>query len=142
MKDVVEIDIAAPLQKVAELFAAPARAPEWMDDMQYEPLSGEPGVPGSKYRLAQRDGKMNFVATVLARDLPRSFETLLDAPDFSVHVTGTFAALSPQSTRLTSREVFRFKSLFQRLFALFARPAIRKAHRKQMESFKQFAERI
>ena len=42
-----------------------------MDDVdKIETIIGQLGMPGSKYRLVPKKGKMVFVATVLVRNLP------------------------------------------------------------------------
>src|SRR5262245_51825878 len=112
-----------------------------MDDIaRYEPLGGEPGAPGSRYRLVPKTGTMVFVATVLAREVPNESRLRLDAPQVSVLVTGRLAPLSPARTRLTSEEEFEFKGLFRKVAGGFAGGAIRKAHRRHMDAFKRFAE--
>jgi|SRR5947208_3617425 len=142
MKSVVELDINVPQARLADLFANAENSPRWMDDLdRYEAISGEPGMPGSKYRLVPKKGAMVFMATVIARDLPVQARVNLDAPNVAVSVTGTFEALSPSTTRLVSEEVFRFKGPVNKLFGLIAQRAIRAAHRRHMEAFKRFAER-
>jgi hypothetical protein len=141
MKDVVEINIDAPIAMVARLFANPGNSEKWMDDSRYEPLSGDQGAPGSTYRLVSRNGKMVFTATVIARDLPNESELVLEAPNVVVRVRSTFAAIAPDKTKLISEEIFSFKGLFNKLFGLLARHSIRSAHRHHMESFKRFAEK-
>jgi hypothetical protein len=142
MRSVVEMDIEAPQQKVAALFADPGKSKEWMEDIElYEPIGGEPGMPGSIYRLVPRDGDA-FVATVVSRDLPREHQLYLDAPGVAVAIKGSFAALSPQRTRLISEEDFDFKGgMLARLGGLLSRGAIRRAHRRQMQAFRRYAER-
>lgn len=141
MKDTVVIRISAPLEKVAELFADPSNNTSWMDDVErYEPLSGEQGMPGSTYRLIPRKGWLVFTATVLERKLPRELRLRLEAPSVVVDVHATLSTIATGQTRLVSEEEFEFKGL-AKIFSLFARPAIRKAHRQHMEAFKQFAER-
>jgi len=53
MKSIVELDIVAPQERVAELFSDPRNLERWMDDAAYEPMSGVPGEVGSTYRLGQ-----------------------------------------------------------------------------------------
>ena len=141
MKSVIDIDIKAPRTRLAELFAEPANNPKWMDDVRYEPLSGTPGQPGSKYRLVSTTGMPDFTATVVTCDLPERVGLVLDAPTVSVAITDTFVSLAPDETKLISEEVFRFKGPFNKLKGLFAGRAIRNAHRRHMEAFKRFAER-
>ncbi len=96
MKSVVKLDINVPQARLAELFANAENSPRWMDDLdRYEAISGEPGMPGSKYRLVPKKGAMVFIATVIAKDLPVQARVNLDAPNVAVSVTGTFEALSP-----------------------------------------------
>ena len=141
MKSVVELDIKAPQAKVAKLFADPRNNPKWMDEIErIEPVSGKPGEPGSVYRLVPKRGKLNFVATVVSRDLPSEARLSLEDRRVTVSVRGEFRKLSDRKTKLTSEETFRFKGLFNRVFAFLARSAIKAAHRRHIESFKRFAE--
>ena len=141
MKDTVVVRINGPLERVAELLADPSKNTSWMDDLErYEPLSGEQGMPGSTYRLIPRKGSLVFTATVVERKLPRELRLRLEASSVAVDVYATLSTLANGQTRLVSEEEFEFKGL-AKLFSVFARPAIRKAHRQHMEAFKQFAER-
>src|SRR4029079_19207869 len=79
MKSVVELEINAARDRVAALFSDPRNMDKWMDDMEYETLSGAQGEPGSTYHLGQRDG-MWFTATVLAKELPKELRLRLDVP--------------------------------------------------------------
>ena len=141
MKSVVELEINVPQERVASLFTDPRNSTKWMDDLdRYEPMSGEPGMPGSTYRLVPKKGKMVFLATVISRKLPNEARLNLDASNVAVSVTGTFVPLSPNRTRLISEEVFSFKGPFNKLFGFFVQRTIRNTHRRHMEAFKRFAE--
>jgi uncharacterized protein YndB with AHSA1/START domain len=141
MKSLVELDIQAPCDEVAALFADPANLPKWMHDLErYEPIQGMQGTPGSRYRMVPKSGDMVFVATVLSRSLPEQVILRLDGKNIVVLVTDRFIATSPGSTRMVSEEEFRFTTLFSWLFGFVAQHSIRKAHRQHIESFKQFAE--
>ena len=142
MKSVIELDIDVPQAKLAELFTDPRRNPEWMDDLErIEPVAGNPGEPGSTYRLIPKRGNLIFVARVISRELPTEARLVLEAPSVSVAVTGKFFALSEKTTRLVSEEVFTFKGIFGKIVGFFAEGSIKDAHRRHMESFKRFAER-
>jgi hypothetical protein len=142
MKSVVELDVKVRQAKLAELFTDPQHNPEWMDDVErIEPIGGDLGKPGSTYRLVPKQRKLIFVARVISLELPTEVKLILDAPSVSVLVTGKFLALSEETTRLVSEEIFSFKGIFGKLFGLLARGAIKSAHRRHMESFKRFAER-
>jgi hypothetical protein len=143
MKSIVELEIEAPLEKVAVLLADPVNMTKWMDDLErVEPLSGEPGMPGSTFRMVGKAGgpQSDFVVTVTARTLPGRLELKLQSPSVEVAVADTLIALSARRTKLVSEEVFSFHGLFNALFGFLAQSTIRKHHRRHIQSFKRFAE--
>jgi polyketide cyclase/dehydrase/lipid transport protein len=141
MKSIVTVEINLPQAQVAELFSNPRHVTRWMHDVdRIEVVGGEPGVPGSKYRLIPKKGNMVFVATVLAKDLPHQSRLRLDASNVTVAVTGTFKSLTANKTLLVSQEVFGFNGVISTIFGFLARFVIRKAHRQHIEAFKTFAE--
>ena len=141
MKSKVELEINARQPDLAALFADPRNNPRWMDDIdRFEPIRGELGKPGSVYRLVPKRGSTAFVATVVMRDLPTKLKLSLDAPGVSVQVTDTLLRLSDHRTKLISEEEFTFKGAFRKITGLLAIRAIKRVHRRHMESFKHFAE--
>jgi hypothetical protein len=142
MKNIVEVEIDAPRDQTAALFADPVNLTKWMNDLdRIEPISGKPGMPGSQYRMVGKaEAHMNFVATVVARDLPERVALKLEAASVNVAITDTFTALSTHRTKLTSEEVFTFRGLANILFGFLARRTIRENHRRHMESFRRFVE--
>jgi uncharacterized membrane protein len=142
MRSVAVIEIDAPRESVAERYADPRNNEKWMTDLErFEALVGDPGMPGSRYRLVSDQPHLNFVATVVERRLPDTVKLRLDAPSLSVDIHVTFAALPGERTRLESTETLRFKGLFGRAMSLFARKSIQATHRQQMNAFKAYAER-
>ena len=142
MKSIVELDVDCPQATLATLFTDPENSTKWMDDIErYEPLGGQFGMPGFRYRLVPKTGDMVFDATIIETDLPRLARLNLEASNVVVSITARFIAIDPQRTRLVSEEIFTFKGLFGRITGFLARGAIRKAHRNHMEAFKRFAER-
>jgi hypothetical protein len=140
MRDVVNIEIDAPVVEVARLFTDPTQSDKWMDNTHYEPLDGDQGSPGSSYRLTLRDANMTFKVTVLERDAPNLSRLLLEAPNVNIQIRATFVPLGRQKTLLVSDELFKFRGAVNRAFGLLAWRSIRRAHRHQMQSFKRFAE--
>jgi len=121
MKSVVKLDIQAPRDAVALLFADPANNPKWMHDLdRCEPMAGTVGMPGSTYRMVPKKGDMVFVATVLSRDLPEEVKLLLDGRNLVVSITDRFRATSQGVTTMLSEEDFRFKGMFSRVFGFVA----------------------
>ena len=141
MKSIVEVEINLPQKEAAELYADPRNNPKWMHDIvQYEPLSGEEGMPGSTYRLVPKEGDMIFVATVVERNLPDELRLHLEASDVEVEVRGIFISLSPTSTKLISEEVFTFKGADDETISSSVKDDIKAAHCRQIKDFKRFAE--
>jgi hypothetical protein len=77
---------------------------------------------------------------VLSRDLPNEVRLQLEASDVTVLIADRFSALSEDATRLVSEEEFQFKSTLGGVFGLLAQVFIRRVHRRNMVSFKRFAE--
>lgn len=141
MKSVIELEINAQRDDVAELFADPRKNPEWMDDVErIEAVRGVLGETGSSYRLVPKRGNLVFVATVVARKLPDELRLSLDSPAVSVAVEGRLLVLSDRKTKLISEENFTFKRAFGKILGFLTRGAIKSAHRRHMEAFKQFVE--
>jgi len=140
-RNVVEVDILVPPARLAGLFADPMQFPRWMHDMaRIEPVSGELGMPGSRFRMVPKRGDMVFVATVLGRNLPSEVDLNLDAEKVAILTKALFQPLSPERTRLRHEQVFSFKGFLGRLFGRLSRAAMHKAQRRHMEGFKRFAE--
>ena len=107
MKSVIELEIDVPQARLATLFADPQQNTKWMDDVdRVETINS--ACPALNIGLCQRKGKMVFVATVLARNLPSESHLSLEASNVTVSVKGLFGALSSDRTRLTSEELFSF----------------------------------
>jgi Polyketide cyclase / dehydrase and lipid transport len=142
MKSIVELEINAPQAKVAELFADLKAFPEWMDDVaRIEPVRGPAGLsPEGAYRLVPKKGRLAFVARVVRRDPPFRSRLALRSRNVSVDVTGTFVRLSDDRTKLVSKNEIGFRGLLSRMLGLLGWRAIRREHRRHMESFKRFAE--
>ena len=139
MTSIVELEINKPKTEVERLFTDPANNPKWMHDLKgYEPISGEQGFPGSEYRLLPKKGSRVFTATVITRNATE-LKLKLDAADVQVLITAQLIEQSLSKTKLISKEVFTFKGLFS-LFGWLATPAIKSAHKKHMNDFKDFAE--
>src|ERR1043166_4936598 len=140
MKSIFETEINIPQTRLAELYANPENSTKWMLDVErYEPISGIPGMPGFKFRLVPKKGKMIFTATIISKNLPSEIKLNLDASNVNVVVTGKFISLPAGKTRFISEEVFTFKGIFNKIFGFLAQSAVRNAHHKHMNDFIEFA---
>jgi hypothetical protein len=140
MKDVIAIEIERPPAEVSALMTDPRQNTRWMDDIaRVEPVSGELGTPGSRYRLVPKKGNRVFVATIVSSG-PNEARLSLEAPQMSVEVITMFRPAGDGRTNLISDQTFAFQGMIAKAFGVFARWAIHKAHRRHMEAFKRFAE--
>ncbi len=141
MTSIFETEINVPQAKLAEFYAKPENSISWRKGLiKFEPLNGEQGKPGSRYRLIPKKGNMIFTATVISIDLPNETSVVYESLKVSIAVTRKFIALSPEKTKFISIEVFTFKGLFNKVLGFFTRQAIKKAHYKHMNDFKRVAE--
>ena len=82
----------------------------------------------------------NFDVTVVAVELPREVQLRLVSPMVTVDVRTRFAALPSGHTHLRSEETFTFHGWLNRILGELARFGIRRAHSRQMNGFRRFAE--
>jgi hypothetical protein len=140
MKSIFEAEINIPQAKLAEFYANPENNVKWMVDLErVEFISGELGMPNSKYRLIPKKGNMVFIATVLSRDLPNESKLFLESPSVDVLVIAKFIALSPEKTKFISEEIFTFKGFLNKAFGFLAKGAVKKAHHRHMKDFKEIS---
>lgn len=140
MRSIFETEINVPQAKLAEFYANPENNVKWMVDLERcEFVSGELGAPSSKYKLIPKKGSMVFVVTVLSKDLPNESKLILESKTVDVLVTANFTAISPETTKFTSEEIFTFKGIFNKAFGFLAKGAVKKAHHRHMNDFRQIA---
>ena len=138
MKSIFVTEINVPQAKLAEFYTNPENNIKWMHDLErVEHVSGQPGTIGYQYRLVPKKGNMIFVAKLEYIDLPNGAQVLLESSNVNVLVTGTFFAISPEKTRFISEEIFTFKGIFNQIFGFLAQHAIKKAHFKHMNDFRE-----
>lgn len=145
MRTVIAIDVNVSQARLAPLLADPELSTKWMEDVdRVEPISGLLGMQGSRYRLVPKTGGMEFIATVVGRDIPAELRVSLEGRIVTVTVTVTarFVATSPTSTRLTHAQAFNFKGLLNKIGGLMARGTIKQAQRRHLEAFKRYAETL
>ncbi|MBS4101756.1 SRPBCC family protein [Tsukamurella paurometabola] len=153
MKCTTSIEIALPLDRVAQLLADPAQLPMWLRGMVvHEPVRGEHGEVGTVSRVVLRSGKrtMEVTETVTLRE-PADLRTLPEGTvvRFEREIEGAgmwnaarerLSAAAPDRTRWESENEYRFRNPLMRLMALLMPGAFRKQQLQHMEDFKAFAE--
>lgn len=153
MKYTVSIEIAMPLEAVAQLLADPANIPKWLRGMVlHEPLSGEHGQVGTRSRVVMQTGeqKMEGIETITRREptdlrgIPTGSVVYFDR---EIVAEGMWSAArerlteaGPDTTLWVSENEYRFSGLMMRLVGLLMPGAFRKQSLQHMEDFKAFAE--
>ena len=142
MKYSVEIEIDLPRDRVIELFDDTENLYKWQEGLlRFEPISGEPGQPGAKSKLAFRMGKreLEMVETITERALPDRFDGTYETKGVYNVVRNRFEALGPDRTRWVSENEFRFSG-FMKVIGFLMRGSFPKTSMKYLTNFKAFAE--
>ena len=142
VKYALRISIALPRERVAELFGDPQTWQHWqMSLVDYEPMSGKPGEPGSKTRLLHRFGRrcVEMIESVESSNLPEELVCVYEAPGAWNRVAHRFHELTPTETDWEFDTEFRCTGPL-RLLAWLAPGVFRKASLRDMQAFKRFAE--
>ena len=153
MKYTVSIEIAMPLEEVAQLLADPAHMPKWLRGLVlHEPLSGVHGQVGTKSRVVMQMGQQKFEATeTITRREPADLGSIPKGSvvhfEREIVTEGMWNAAreqlteaGPDTTLWVSENEYRFSGLPMRLVGLFMRGAFRKQSQQHMLDFKAFAE--
>ncbi len=143
MKYIFETEINAPIEKVTELAGNPDNRRKWMEGLESdEPLSGTPGAPGATSRLVFKTGNVTiqFIGTVITRNLPAEMIETMDAPNVLTTITRRFVALSPQRTKYVSEQAYEFKGLFNQIVGFLLQGEFKQQTLRHIENFKRFVE--
>ncbi|HYI58331.1 MAG TPA: SRPBCC family protein [Microlunatus sp.] len=152
MKYTVSIEIALPLERVAQLLADPAQLPKWLRGLVlHEPLNGMHAQVGTKSRVVMQMGqqKMEGTETITRREpanlrgIPRDsvvhFDREIVAKGMWSAARERLTEVGPETTLWASENEYRF-GLPMRLVAPLMRGAFRKQSLQHMQDFKAFAE--
>jgi hypothetical protein len=152
MKYIVSIEIALPLERVAQLLADPAQLPKWLRGLVlHEPLNGMHAQVGTKSRVVMQMGqqKMEGTETITRREpanlrgIPRDsvvhFDREIVAKGMWSAARERLTEVGPETTLWASENEYRF-GLPMRLVAPLMRGAFRKQSLQHMQDFKAFAE--
>ena len=153
MKYTVSIEIAMPLEEVAQLLADPAHIPKWLRGVVlHEPLSGVHGQVGTKSRVVMEMGQQKFEATetITRREpsdlgsIPKGsvvhFEREIVSKGMWNAARERLTEAGPDTTLWVSENEYRFSGLLMRLVGLLMPGTFRKQSLQHMQDFKAFAE--
>ncbi len=144
MKNVVSIEIHAPMRKVFDLLNDAEKHKLWLDGL--EETIREPGYDpknplGSKFRQKIREGRKVEVydGEVTAFERPRHFGVRVHNDAFTAQVDYRLKSLK-KVTRLDFTSEITFKSVAFRMLANLSRPIVGGILEKQMTKLKELAE--
>ena len=153
MKYTVSIEIALPLERVAQLLADPEQLPKWLRGLVlHEPLSGVHGQVGTESRVVLRTGQQEMEATeTITRREPADLHGIPKDSvvrfDREIVGKGMWSAArerlteaGPETTLWVSESEYRFSGPLMRLVGLLMPGAFRKQSLQHMQDFKAFAE--
>jgi carbon monoxide dehydrogenase subunit G len=153
MKYTVSIEIARPIEEVAQLLADPTHIPKWLRGVVlHEPFSGMHGQVGTKSRVVMQMGQQKFEATeTITRREPADLRSMPKGSvvHFEREIVGEgmwntarerLTKAGPDTTLWVSENEYRFSGLLMRLVGLLIPGTFRKQSLQHMEDFKAFAE--
>jgi uncharacterized protein YndB with AHSA1/START domain len=136
-----EITIAAPREKVVELFTDPTHFADWQPGLErYELVSGDQAQSGAKAELTTRTGgrEMHMTETVESNSLPDGLDVIYETEGVWNRSSNRFIAEDPSTTRWVCENEFKFHGLRKGLELLPG--SFKKESMETMELFKAFVE--
>lgn len=142
MKFRCEIEINAPLEKVASLWFDPANNVYWQDSFEsIELIEGTKDVAGSKSKLLYNKGKMELIETVQLISYPMEKKALYEHKHMSNTQHTFFEKLGEERTLYISEvDYIAFHHFMPRLMFKLFPSMFKKMSEKWMRQFKEFVE--
>jgi len=145
MKFGSEIIINCPQEKAAALWADPQYFAEHQDGfLRKKLIEGEAGEVGavSEIFFKQGKGEMKLTETVVANNLPHSFEAFYHHKHMDNTLITSFTKINDEQTRYAFEgEYVAVRGFMPKLMMYLVPSMFRKQPEKWMVNFKRFAER-
>jgi uncharacterized protein YndB with AHSA1/START domain len=141
MEYTTEIEINAPVTKVAGLLGNHEQMTKWMKEVKsFKALSGKPRHAGSKTLLRMHVGKeVDVVETIVEAELPDRIVTEYEMEYGKLVVESKLRSAGKGAAVLTMGHRFELKGMLK-LAAAVMKPVFIKHSQNMMESFKAVAE--
>ena len=143
MKYKTEVEINLPREGIIELFDNSENLKKWQPDLkEFKHLEGEAGRTGAKSLLIYEErGKIvEMTETLIKRDLPNVFVAKYETKGVKNINHNHFHIVDEKTTRWIMTNEFKFRG-FMSIFALFMRRSFSKQTLRDMNTFKEFAEK-
>lgn len=142
MQYTLKLNINLSRKRVIELFDNPDNWGKWQESLiSYETVSGNTGETGSKTKLLHSLGrrKTEMIETVELNKLPKEMVCIYEAPRAWNRVVYRFTEVSSSETLWELDSEFRCSG-FLKVMTFLMPGMFKKATKKDMDSFKKFAE--
>lgn len=141
MKYTTEIEINAPIAKIAALLGDHEQMNKWMKELErYEPVSGHPRHEGAKTRMLLNVGRgMEVTETIVKAEPPHRFTARYEMEGGSLLADSMLQETTPNLTRYSLSHYFKFEGMLKIATALM-KPAFIKHSEQMMKDFKMLAE--
>lgn len=144
MRYQIEMDIAAPRERVLALFLDPDNLPKWQPSlMRYERVGdGEAGAVGTQSNQLHRMGgrELEMLETITVSRYPDAFAATYEAGDVWNLIENQFVDTGDGRTAWTLTSDFRSTSLMMKLMMFFCPGMFKKQTHQFMTYFKDFVE--
>jgi uncharacterized membrane protein len=141
MKYTTEVEIHAPLEKVASLLGDHEQMKKWVKELDsFKLLDGRPRHEGAKTLLNVKGShEMQVTETILKTEFPFRFTAKYEVDGVSFIADNLLQQSTTALTRYTLNHYFKFNGLLKVAMA-FMKPAFVKRSKQMMNDFKKLAE--
>ncbi|MDB5282283.1 MAG: hypothetical protein JWO06_1358 [Bacteroidota bacterium] len=140
MKYSVDIEINAPVQKVADILTSHEKMKAAVAEIKsYEQISGKPKEVGAKSKITI-DG-LEIIETILEIDLPKLITLQYDTPKGGLVISNRLSSVTAEKTKLSISHDVKLKGAASFAGPLL-KPAFSKYSLKKMLELKAFIESV
>jgi hypothetical protein len=143
MKYIVDIVVDKQRDEVVAIFDDSEKLKEWMEGLlSLDHIRGEPGEVGAKSKLVFKMGNsdIEMLETITVKNLPEEVGATYEADGVFNTILNRFCEDGVRQTRMTQECEFVFTSFMMKCMGFFVPGMFKKQSKKNLESFKAFAE--
>ena len=137
MKFTCTVEIELPIEEVVEIFDSTENLKEWqVGFVSIEPISGNPGEPGSKSKMIYKMGsrEMEILETIMVKNLPEEMTGLYEHKHMVNTMTNRFSRLELNKTKYEAEiEYTKMIGFIPKMMAFFCAWYVQKANAKMAQ---------